>query len=503
MSTLWPVRVLVVIALAGASLVGTGAAASATHEGPSAPTHAQVMDACRDTLGALPVGPGACRGVEQLLRVGAQACRFAADRQVHPFLDPAATCSLLDGKAYSIGAMRHFEDSWVHEALTLQGALDDSVPLLDALIPATHNSFNSAAYYPTLSGLDHNQVASMTDQLRMGMRGLEIDLHRFPSPYADPDDNGFAPIMCHGTTTPPPSPPVHVGCTGERHMREGLAELATWLDAHPDQVILLYLENQLDNDVAMHDAAAAAIDAELGGRVFRPTSTCADMPTALSEDDVTAAGKQVVIVGNCTNAHTGWGSWVHLRGPAWDEDKSAVGDDYLTPTCQEDPSLFRRWYEDSTWLSHTVQPTGLGSPGEITAAETARMVECGVNLLGFDQLVPGDPRLEALIWSWATGQPGNNGGAAVSNAQGRFRAVNTTVPHAFACRTSSGWAVTAATGQWHQAAAACTAEFPGSTFAVPATGRDNAALVAAKAAAGVGEVWLNYASIAGKWVPNP
>jgi hypothetical protein len=37
-------------------------------------------------------------------------------------------------------------------------------------------------------------------------------------------------------------------------------------------------------------------------------------------------------------------------------------------------------------------------------------VRCGVDLLGFDQLLPGDGRLDAAVWSWAPGEPRLGGG---------------------------------------------------------------------------------------------
>lgn len=494
-------RALAAAGLAAASLPLAALPAHATHTEPTEPNGGQVVDECYGSLGqANSTARRMCRHVEQLTRNVAQVCRFA--RAAVP--TPEAACSAIDGRAHSPEAMTHYEQSWVHRALGLQSQLDDTAPLIDALFPATHNSFNSAAYPPTLSGLDHNNVAGLTDQLRMDMRGLELDVHWFPSPYADPADGGRAPILCHGTTVPVGPVAVHFGCTAERHLREGLAEIDAWLGTHPDEFLLLYLENQLDNDLTAHNAAARAIEAELGGRVHRPTGACAEMPADLSEADILAAGKQVVIVGNC-GPGAAWGSWVHVRGPRWDEDKSGVGDDFVCPPGGF-PNTFRRYYEDSTWFGATLEPTGLAGPGEITVNETRAMVACGVNLFGFDQLVPGDPRLEALVWSWARNEPGassTGGVVAYQGADGRFGTSRRGPQRSYACRASGAWYVTSATGKWKDGQAACSAERPGSDFAVPGTGADNAALVAVKQAAGAAEVWLDYARVRGTWTPNP
>lgn len=495
-------RALVAAALALAALPLAAGPATATHTEPLEPNGGQLVDECH---GSSP-SPGMCRQLEQLTRLGAQACRFG--RSATPVDDPGDACSAVDGRAYSPAAMAHYEDSWIHRALSLQAHLDDGVPLHEALFPGTHNSFNSAAYQPTLSGLDHNNVATLTDQLRMDMRSVELDLHWFPSPHGDPEDGFRAPILCHGTSQPIGPVTVHIGCTGERHMRDGLAEVASWVDANPGEVVLLYLENQLDGDPAAHDEAAEAIEAELGERVHRPAGgQCDDMPTGLPEDDILP--KQVLIVGNC-GAGGAWGTWVHDRGipnGVWDESKSESDDDFVCPAGGYG-STFQRFFEDSTWLGATFEPTGIAGPGEITVDETRAMVACGVNLFGFDQLVPADPRLAALVWSWAENEP-SAGKVAYRDAGGRFRSAKGSkrsgaerpgeTARRYACRTGGGWAVTAASGPWADGEAACDAEFgAGADFDVPATALDNAAL---SAAAGTGEVWLDYAKRRGTWRP--
>jgi len=393
----------------------------------------------------------------------------------------------------------------------LQSQLDAGRPLREALIPGTHNSFNSQAYPPTLSGLDHNQMYSLTDQLRMDMRGLELDVHWFPSVYADPQDGGFAPILCHGDVVPIGPVPFHLGCTVERHLREGLAELRTWLDEHPGEFLLLYLENNLDGDLHAHEAAARAIAAELGDLVSRPATACAAMPAAKSRREILAEDPQgrarVLIVGNCGPGS--WGSWVHERDQSeiWYESSSPAGDDYPDyPQCAAPGgereqhaygSRFIRYFEDSTWLTVMVD----GAPTQITLVDTSHMVRCGVNLTGFDQLAPEDPRLEALVWSWAKDEPAS-ASCARHDDDGHFRATDCATALRYACRTQAGgWVVTTQTGPWSGGFAACASEVPSATFSVPATGYENELLQAARSS---GAVWLDYAATGANaaWTPN-
>lgn len=95
-------------------------------------------------------------------------------------------------------AVAAFEASWVGRALRAQDRLDDGEPLVNTLIPHTHNSANATAYPLSLSSLDPNQRYSITDQLRMGSRGIELDLHWAPHPSGTAATGGRAVVLCHG-----------------------------------------------------------------------------------------------------------------------------------------------------------------------------------------------------------------------------------------------------------------------------------------------------------------
>jgi hypothetical protein len=313
--------------------------------------------------------------------------------------------------------------------------------------------------------------------------------------------------MCHGDSSQVQG--VHVGCTWDRPFQDGLAELKAWLVAHPDQFILLYLENQLDDqngpNPQAHQIAAQLIAQGLGSLVYQPPAgqPCAPMPTGTSRAQLAQGGRQVLIVGNCGPG--AWGSWVHEREPHWDEhgDPSTYDDAACTADKKEraaDPGLFRREFEDSTWLTAML---GDGRNHLSTPATVAKMVQCGVNIMGLDQLTPQDPRLAALVWSWAKDEPAATGSCAYQGGDGRFHAGDCGAPRQFACvDASSGWHVTAATGPQSAGAASCSAEFPGSTFGVPPNGLRNQLIVEAKGSPST-EVWLNYASVNGTWTASP
>jgi hypothetical protein len=461
-----------------------------------------------------------CRTLQAVEAGAAAACRT-------PLYDaPDATlpeyCGAFDGREVSEARIAAYEQSWVHRALTLQRGLDEVAPFWEQQMPHTHNSFNASSYsiptdgslpsyYPTLTNQDPNQVYSMTDQLRMDIRAIEIDLHWVPSPYGSPATNGYWPTICHGDGEDPTGSGfyVHVGCTDDRPMQDGLAEVARWLKAHPHEVLLVYLENQLYNggaiasDTLAHDTAASIIHSALGSYVFQPprdmkAGTCASMPYATSRADILQAGKQVLLVGNCGPG--AWNQWVFTRGPKWDESGNpttyGAKDCAADQAAREHHSSFRRWYEESPWLEAMTDATQ-----ELTASTTAQMVRCGANIIGFDQLQPFDGRLAAMVWSWAPDQPAAAGGdCAEQGSDSRFRVADCGQRLPFACVDSSlDWHVTKAVGRWRDGQKVCAREFRGSSFGVPPNGYRNAQLAALD---GGRSVWLNYSRSGGSWTAH-
>ena len=87
----------------------------------------------------------------------------------------------------------------------------------------THNSFNTASNTPpSLSNTDGNQRLSLVEQLEVGIRGIEIDIHWMPSIWAN---GANAVVVCHGL----PESQLNGGCTDERRLPDELAPIGAWL----------------------------------------------------------------------------------------------------------------------------------------------------------------------------------------------------------------------------------------------------------------------------------
>lgn len=352
-----------------------------------------------------------------------------------------------------------FERSATHRALAFQYRLGSAIPLRDAPWVGTHNSYNTATEPVTLSGSDHNQQVSMVDQLRMGVRSLELDLHFVRGTV----------MVCHGR----PGAEMHAGCTDERPLEARLPEIRTWLDANRDQVLLVFLEDHLGPDG--HAAAARIIDEQLGGRVLEPAGDgCRALPLDLTRDRVRESGRQVVLVSGCGEGAAwqgrvfDWSDHLETRPRGYDP---GCGPDYTRD--QYDATLVR-YFEDSTVFTATTAQAGRAQTDDgLTPETTAAMVRCGVDLFGFDQLLPTDGRLAALVWSWAP-HPRK---CALHEDDGSWSPARCRTRRPFACHTERGWLITKAAGLQRRGRSVCRRG--GGRFVLPRTGRQNALLAAA------------------------
>lgn len=454
-----------------------------------------------------------CRGFQAAVDSIASLCRLPARSVEQPAVEK--DCDLIDGRPISAAAIKTFRHSSVYRRLMLQERLGYQASLLEEQIPSTHNSFNASSYAvplqggsvqyaPSLTNQDPNQVYSITDQLRMGIRGLEIDLHWVPSIYGNASTGGRWVDVCHGQSTaiPHSNQTVHVGCTVDRSLQNTLAEVRTWMRAHPHQFLLVYLENQLDGNLQAHNLAASLIRKAFGHLIYRPPAglrrgRCASMPYRKSEAEMARGGHRVLLVGNC-GPGDGWNHLVFTRGPRWDEGGNpttyGAADCRADRAAHEKQTTFRRWYEESPFLEAAMDATQV-----LTPKATARMMRCGVNLIGFDQLMFGDGRLRAFVWSWAKGQPASSGRCVYQASDSHFHASPCARKHHVACVDAHlDWHVTKAVARPAKGQSACIREFPGSQFGVPPNGYRNWQLQHARSHP-LERVWVDYAKVAGRW----
>ncbi len=461
----------------------------------AAPASAQLPSldqACADAQ----VVPSTCAGVTKLSERAAAECRRLG-------LVPDESCTGPMGRRVIRSEVKAHGSSWLHRTLAFQYDLANPLPLRDAPWLGTHNSFNSPESEQTVSSTDSNQQLSLADQLRIDIRSLELDVHWNPSVRAN---GAAAPVVCHARGRGE----LHAGCTTERLLPEVLAEINAWLRAHDDQVLLLYVEDHVDTPEGYGPTSQALgeglRDENDKSMIYKPPSGggCSGLPLSLTRDAVLAAGRQVILVtsGCSDSSSSAWRGLVHDWDGVEVEERNHGYRDH--PTCDQDPdgdgrpdfardvyaSKMVRYYEDSTWIARAAEPAGIASPDDgLTPEVTRRMVRCGVDLIGFDQILPTDGRLAAAAWSWAKNEPSSAGDCAIQREDGRWISRRCTKRHQAACRKADGrWVVTLASVPQSAATAACRQL--SAKPALPRTGAENAALRDAAAKAGADSIWL-------------
>ena len=402
---------------------------------------------------------------------------------------------LLSAANLFAGEIENFENHWIHRALTLQRGLDMNAPLSQSTFIGTHNSYNASAYSNLGSYWDPNQVYNLRDQLRMGIRAMELDVHAYFSTDGWPWEWGYELLLSHAQDN-------HVGAsTFDRTFAEGLSEIMNWLNKpeNSNEILLIYIEEHVDNEF---NEAVDIINRYMGSKVYRPASGgCEGVPMDISKNDLLAAGKQIIIItdGCHNNNFNSWvfGGMADLRNGY---PTGSVANFRNYPDCGgsfgrgDYDNYILRYYEDRTTLSDI-----FGNPGEpITPNRMRELLRCGVNMPGMDKVEPFDGRLNNAVWSWASNEPNDYGSGedcAESRSDGRFNDMPCATIQPSACRNpdTGEWYVTNQSVSWTQAAATCAQETGGDfVFDVPQSGYDNELLKEAKAAQGASRVWLNY-----------
>jgi hypothetical protein len=474
-------KVLLALVLAAATLTAglTSSARAAEPATPPSPT------AYCDALSPYAIP---CVGLGKLSDAVSAECRRVGV--------PSVLCLLPLSHKWTKAAVDAYASSWVHRTAAFQYGLGDPLPLRDAQWIGTHNSFNSLADSLTLSHADSNQQLSLTQQLDLDVRSIELDLHNIPRLELL---GGRAVTVCHGQ-----GPEVlDLGCTTEPVFSKVLPEIAAWLNkpANADEVVMLYLEDNM-KDAKAYASAVATLESVLKrpngtSLIYKPdpaqkaANGCTPLPLGTSRDDVRAAGARVVIVGSCA---PGWSADVFDWNDAHVESgKTSAYQPFPACDATYGASTYAtkmvRYFEDTTLVSTLLDPKRApADPEALTPAKVQRMTNCGVNLFGFDQLLPEDGRIQATLWSWDFGEPFVHSGWSCTrmNADGRWTSSLCDVLRPAACVDGDIWSVTAPV-VFADAAAACAAQ--GATFGLPRAGDQNARL---HAAAGADGAWVRH-----------
>ena len=369
-----------------------------------------------------------------------------------------------------------FNASWVGQAWAAQRAADMDTPLSEINMIGTHNSFNSEAYQTSgIRYLDPQQKYNITDQLRMGARFIELDVHWYTKMEGIFSYNKRL-LLCHGSSS-------HAGCSmNDMYFREGLNDIRDFLRSSEgeDQVIILYIEGHMDG---RQHKAADDLEEHLGEYLY--PATCTDIPSDLTKRDILNAGAQVIV---------------------WDnQDRDCDGGSYDSIAFTGLGDISRVW-EDATVLGSIANFFEGDGDNSISASEVRSLFEAGKNIVNFDNMKTSDGRIEAGVWSFRDNEPNNHSGeqhcGRMRNQDSDWDDIQCDRDYYFACKDNNGtWMMSNYSGQWSEGETAC-ADLGGSfSFAVPVSAPDNQALYSAVAGTSV-FLNINDLTLEGAWTPE-
>lgn len=375
-----------------------------------------------------------------------------------------------------------------------QRKLTDRVAAKRGYILGTHNSYNSWDYRNSTSVMGPNHYITIYEQLQMGARMVELDLH----------NKGDELVACHALDCDLSWTRVDIP--------KLISEIHNYLKGNTDDdFIFLYIENKLQ-DLDDYNYLTKLIADGLGEYVYRPetasSTECDDVPYEKTYDEMQAAGKRVLIMGaGCgsdsktsglnlwafANVHNSVGISNNLDFDTILQDKFKRVYECGHPTCPADPELI---FSDPDSIVRTAE-----------GDEIPLIMQAGANVLGMDDIDWNDielgGRFEAQIWSWREGEFGKTGWdhnvALMSRStpalEAQFIAGSSRSTLAFACLMPSGfWQVTETLGTFSEGTDVCKGI--GGTFDVPLTPRE--ARLLRNVLPESTDVFLNYGTSGGK-----
>ena len=443
----------------------------------------------------------------------------------------------------------------VKRALWIQDHLGYGLPLPWATTIGTHNSFNrntlrthieidTLIFNQTISVTENptNQNFTITDQLsRLGVRGIELDPH-----YIVPGNGsgngkhcsqglvgaGAEPLrVCH--TNQDSSTSVRSGCSSDDvtwagcesvcvcdfdddtgcginppTMTSMLTEIKTWLDSNPNEFIVLFFDNNLNGH---DDALNASITSVLGSKMYVPDPT-KDYSVAANwrtRTNLLASGIQVAAFSYpsdgtscttnrtsaalsatfCQNLRTRIAFHAFDTGASYCSATSAPSFTYVTGNVVIQRINLAGSVGDVDGTS--------GGLDVIDASNVSLIYDCGLSP-DFDQMSVA--LATNSLWSFAPNFPDisvgvDSFGFFNTSFNNRWMNLPSSAGHRCACQSTTDrltWSISAAQASF----AACSGPSvcsAGSTFALPLSAKEAAALRAAYVAATTPSegVWVN------------
>jgi hypothetical protein len=386
-------------------------------------------------------------------------------------------------------------DSWIVNSLDYQRELQKSDNMMFYEMASTHNSaiteadgFGIEKYFIAAlgGGLDMDegddvgegvcQYLTLTDQLRMGVRHLEIDI------WWDRLVDGL--VVCH---SPVPLFPVrevtreaeaanltlvwdpkNMSCLGTKRMfSDVLTEIKDWmvLEENLDEMVMLFFDTKFYMSNSSVTKANDVILDVFGDMLWGYTQ---GSPLTHKVSELLSQNKRIVIEANRAEwLYPSEGDAIVFNPTLWDAHQFGPDSFVQFPNCSIDGDS--SWYGKS-WVR--------ALDGTMTEAAT----RCGVPVASGDYTNPDD--MKFYVWSWDLSEPSLEKGCVALMPNGRWSTLDCGTPLPYACLADSAdseagfglaWAVDLdVVGDAAAGSSACPG---GTSFAAPHNGYANSVLV--------------------------
>ncbi|CAD7702622.1 unnamed protein product [Ostreobium quekettii] len=374
-------------------------------------------------------------------------------------------------------------DEWLVNAIRTQVELASQLPFCYSQFSGTHNSAITLAngygnrdlhfqqYFKFMKHMDadakfetNDQWFSLTDQLNMGVRLVELDVHYVEHKlriahcggiHSKPLDdlvkvlNVVAKLLGDhvfwDSETVGCQPSMSsIGVHDERLFRDALQEIALWMNRteNQDQFVTILLDAQMDIQQwgKLHLLMNTILEVFPKELIFTPPDVEAFFESGPlpSFAQMLALGRRILFIVDEEWSRDSW-KLIFSNRHMCDWTEPSLGALLVSPSCSCiveqpgqpcDPTMYGQVMRVETCeLTYGVFDCGLhasDSDGPILDNVTLpRAYDCGINFPSPDLLTP--QRAAATIWSWAPGQPQKNSTANgpmcvyISASDGRWR----------------------------------------------------------------------------------
>ncbi|MCL5261006.1 MAG: hypothetical protein M1561_04930 [Gammaproteobacteria bacterium] len=337
--------------------------------------------------------------------------------------------------------------STLREAILLQNNIDRFDSLNFAQFIGSHNSAISKQYTNStnllnLSYADPSSYLTLTEQLDLGLRILELDILW--------NDNAVSICDLMFDTSLP-----QLFCAGNIKLLKAILEIKNWLKTHRDAVIILYLDvhlpltskiNNLDTDLSLLEPYI--FTPKMAEQYYHVPPNTLPALQLTKNDLIKKFMKNIIVVNDNDVADLQNSNYIFTRNEQSTEPPlyhSSI-DDFLSSkyaVCNgstkynnmksifpRDPNHFNmfRLNENRSIVSY-IGFSGARSPREyidyFTMQNLKNIQQCPFNIFSSDMLGftcdtsfckshPTDTRLAAFLWSWELGYPLKVGGSDVA-----------------------------------------------------------------------------------------